>query len=193
MPGHRCSTRLDGYDYSRNGCYFVTVCVKGGLCIFGDIHDGVMCLNNVGRLVERAWQALPERFQNIKLDVFVVMPNHIHGIIKMGVDDEIDFPRVVGAPLVGALNKRAGTRPAPTLGDIVGAFKSMVVHEYIGNVKNANWPKFDQSVWQRNYYDRIIRNVGAYARIHEYIVTNPANWADDDENPNRTRVKGENE
>jgi len=129
-----------------------------------------MLLNDVGKIVSDDWEKLPERFPHIEMDEFVVMPNHMHGII------------IVGAPLVGALNDpRAGTRPAPTmtLGEIVGVFKSITTNEYIQNVKNHHWPKFDKQLWQRNYYDHIIRDESALTRIRKYIVDNPAEWEND--------------
>jgi hypothetical protein len=118
------------------------------------------------------------------------MPNHVHGILF-----------IVGAPLVGALSlksridgkdrgqpgkDRAGTRPAPTasLGDVVGIFKSISTHEYAMNVQANNWPPFPGRLWQRNYYERIIRNEKEMNRIRQYIINNPSQWDNDKNNPN---------
>ena len=184
---HRQSIRLKGYDYSRAGAYFITVCMQNRACLFGNVVDGKMILNNAGRMVQTVWDELPNRFYNIKLDEYVIMPNHIHGIIS-----------IVGAPLVGAqttvgtritagdLTERAGTRPAPTgLGDIVGAFKSITTHEYIRDVKQHGWPPFADKLWQRNYYEHIVRNDDELKRIREYIINNPMQWGFDRENPDR--------
>ncbi|MCG2753419.1 MAG: hypothetical protein L6301_16415 [Desulfobacteraceae bacterium] len=142
-----------------------------------------MILNDAGNMVQRQWMALPHRFQNIQLHECIVMPNHFHGI--------------VGVPLVGT-RKDAPTQDLEmaydpttpkngqpqggahiTLGDIVGAFKCITTHEYIRGVKTENWPQFSQKLWQRNYYEHIIRDEKSYLEISEYIQTNPAKWQDD--------------
>lgn len=116
----RRSLRLQGFDYSKEGAYFVTVCTRNRECLFGAVVDGKMHLNDVGRVVQSVWDGLSERFSAIELDAFVVMPNHIHGIIT------------VGAPLVGAQegipDDGATTRVAPTVGNIVGTFKSITTN-----------------------------------------------------------------
>ena len=117
------------------------------------------------------WNELSHRFSNIELVEYIIMPNHIHGIIS-----------IVGAPLVGARTteidspKRADTRPAPTtgLGDIVGAFKSITTHKYIRGVKQNGWAPFLGKLWQRNYYEHIIRKENEMVHIREYIMNNPA-------------------
>ena len=115
------------------------------------------------------------------IDEFIVMPNHVHGIIF-----------IVGAPLVGArafktqpAKDRAGTRPAPTtsLGDVVGIFKSISTHQYAMNVYANKWPPFPGKLWQRNYYERIIRNEIEMNRIRQYIINNPSQWENDENNP----------
>lgn len=123
------------------------------------------------------WCELIDRFSNIKLDEYVVMPNHMHGIIY-----------IVGAPLVGAPTGtgnavRAGTRPAPTLGSIIGAFKSITTNKYIENIHGNKWPKFYGKLWQRNYFERVIRDERELNAMREYILNNPAQWAFDSENP----------
>ncbi|MBI5186508.1 MAG: hypothetical protein HZA01_12400 [Nitrospinae bacterium] len=184
---HRRSIRLKGADYSLPGAYFITICAQNRESLFGKIVDGAMCLNDAGKMVDHLWNELKNKFVNIEIDKYAVMPNHFHGII------------IVGASLVDAQNSvdsknpmydqnytragttvRAGTRPAPTIGDIVGAFKSLTTNEYIRNVKSGKFPPFEKSVWQRNYYERIIRNENDLNRIREYIVNNPLNWDKDD-------------
>ena len=182
---HRRSIRLKGYDYSLAGAYFVTISTQDRRCVFGDVVAGVMRLNDAGRTVSTEWDTLPAQFPGIDLDAFVVMPNHIHGII-------IFATRVsVGAPLVGAqdvasnrtIDNRATTRVAPTLGDVVGAFKSRVTVEYTRGVKTKGWPAFRRCLWQRNCYEHIIRNEASLNHIQQYILDNPARWAFDRENP----------
>jgi len=172
---------LKGYDYSQPGAYFVTICTQDHLLLFGDIVDGKMLLNDAGLMVQTVWKGLSRRFPNIRSDVYVVMPNHFHAIVII-----LD----VGAPLVGAQNRAdtrpgAGTRPAPTLGDIVGAFKSLTTNEYIRGVRRFGWTPFPGRLWQRNYYEHIVRNEDELERIREYIVNNPIRWHLDRENPGR--------
>ncbi len=182
----RRSIRLAGYDYSQAGAYFVTICAQEEENVFGEIANGEMALNDTGKMVENNWNKLPQRFPNVALDEFVIMPNHIHGVIA------------IGAPIVGAQNgdvvgardnycgvdampdDRATTRVAPTLGGIIGAFKSITTNEYIRNVKNKNRPPFNKHFWQRNYYEHVIRDENDLNRIREYIVNNPAKWFEDE-------------
>lgn len=182
---HRRSIRMKGYDYSQAGLYFITICCQDRICLFGEIKNGIMCLNDAGTMIHEQWLKLAERFINIQLHEFVVMPNHFHGI--------------VGAPLVGAHhvdahhvdvhhvdvhrhNPETGHPqgvPLHSLGDIIGAFKSITTLEYIRGVKNDHWQPFNKKMWQRNYWEHIIRNYESYERISDYIKTNPAKWDDD--------------
>ncbi|HEY9635304.1 MAG TPA: transposase [Coleofasciculaceae cyanobacterium] len=181
---HRRSIRLKGYDYSNSGAYFVTICVQNRTCLFGEITKGLMQLNDAGQMVEKAWLQLPQRFPLIVTDEFVVMPNHFHGIIII--------TDTVGAPFVGALamddsvgmGDRAGTKPAPTrenlvLGDIVGAFKSITTHQYTIGVYQQNWVPFFKRLWQRNYYENIVRHETALQTFRQYIRNNPRSWESD--------------
>ncbi len=169
---HRHSIRLKGYDYSRAGFYFVTMNTQNRLQLFGKIRNGVMIPSPAGEMVEKVWLALPERFECVFLHEFVIMPDHFHGIIEMRA--------AVGAALVAAqLNtgtKRAGTRPARTVGDVIGAFKSLTTYKYIQGVREDGWPPFEKRLWQRNYYEHIIRSERAYQNISAYIRNNPARW-----------------
>jgi len=139
-----------------------------------------MICNAPGNMVDRLWLSLPEQYPTINVDIFQVMPNHFHGIIIINE---------VGATLVVAQSqnerfpsKRAGTRPAPTIGEIVGAFKSITTHEYIQCVRTNGWPPFNQKLWQRNYYEHILRDQTEHERIANYIESNPLNWDEDKEN-----------
>lgn len=166
---HRRSIRLKEYDYSQSGAYYVTIDVQNRGCLFGEIVNYEMILNEAGKMVDEQWNALLERFPNIELDVYQIMPNHFHGIIV--VIENVDTQNVV------VQNKK------PTLGDIIGAFKSITTHEYIIGVDNKNWPQFYKRLWQRNYYEHVIRNDADLNRIRDYIQSNPAKWDEDEENP----------
>jgi putative transposase len=193
----RCSIRLADYDYSSAGFYFVTICVQGRESLLGEVVDDGMVLNHAGRMVENTWKELPQRFPNVQLDTFVVMPNHFHAILILDGQNNINNGR--GEPCVrpelppkGDHGDRDKTgdhkdRPYGTLdgsaGRIIQAFKSLTTNAYINGVKNDNWPPFPGKLWQRNYYERIIRNDNELHNIRQYIHDNPANWADDNENP----------
>lgn len=170
---HRRSIRLKNYNYSQAGLYFITICVHDRLPLFGKIIDGEMLLNAAGYMVANQWLLLPYRFPSIVLHEYVVMPNHFHGVIES-----------VGAIPCGCLifcgcPEKEGINPAPTVGDVVGAFKSLSTNEYIRNVKQNEWQPFNKKLWQRNYYEHIIRNEEAYLKIAEYIQTNPLRWRED--------------
>ena len=178
---HRKSIRLDGYDYSGAGAYFISVVAQGRLCLFGSVVDGELRLNDAGKMVRRVWDGMPDRFPLINMDEFVVMPNHVHGVIF------IHQP----APTTGATSRapaggRAPTRGAPTLGDVVGAFKSVTTVEYSRGVREMGWQRFDKRLWQRNYFERVIRNDSELGRTREYIANNIMNWESDRENPSGT-------
>jgi REP element-mobilizing transposase RayT len=166
---HRRSIRLKEYDYSRSGAYYVTVCARNRECLFGEIIDGQMILNETGKIADAEWRQLHNRFYGIDTSVFQIMPNHIHGII------------VVGATLAVAQTRagatRAGASPAPTVGEIVGAYKSLVANGCRKLYDEKN--EILGTLWQRNYYERIIRSDDEYRRIAEYIINNPANWEKD--------------
>ncbi len=170
---HRKSIRLKNYDYTQAGLYFITVCTQNRVTLFGTIIDGAMVMNAAGMMVADQWQALGNRFSSIKLHEYIVMPNHFHGII------ELVGAIPCGCPIPCGCSDWVGTRPAPTVGDIIGAFKSLSTHEYINHVKHHNWPPFSGKLWQRNYYEHIIRNEAAYLKIADYIQTNPLQWLED--------------
>ena len=172
---------MKGYDYSSAGAYFVTAVTYNRLCLFGDVVGDEMHLNEAGIMAQKMWETLPRRFPGIDLDAFVIMPNHIHGVIV------INEP--VGASLVSAQDncmatgERATTRVAPTLGDVMGAYKSLTTVEYARGVTTCGWQSFDRHLWQRNYYERVIRDGCELDRAREYIANNPMQWALDSENP----------
>jgi REP element-mobilizing transposase RayT len=189
LPRRR-SIRLHNYDYSTIGAYFVTICAFGRECLFGEVVEGEMMLNGIGAIVTDTWEGLPDRYPGIVMDMHVIMPNHFHGIICLvgaplaGARGNNDVDPV-GAPLAGARNNRAGTRPAPTLGDMVGAFKSLTTVALINAVKRDPHLPFMGRLWQRNYHERIIRDDRELVAIREYIAANPARWTDDENHPAR--------
>jgi putative transposase len=172
---HRRSIRLPDYDYSQPGAYFITTVTRGRECLFGEIKDGGMRLSAMGQIADEHWRTIPEHFPSAALGAYAIMPNHVHGII---VIDENGLA-TKSSPAVGARHASPlpphGVKPK-SIGAIVGSFKSAVTKR-IGRELNAT------AIWQRNYYEHIIRNDEEYNRIHFYIETNVDNWVMDDENP----------
>ena len=210
---NRRSMRLKGYDYSRTGLYFITICCHQQKCLFGDVIDGEMRLNAAGIIAKDCWLSIPDHFPNVVLHQFVVMPNHIHGIIeftvgaknfspqsvhhqlpqsvhrqspqftnqkrtKNNVDAKNVWPKFVGAKNFSPLQERlerhsrqvSGT--SKTIGSVVRGFKIGV----------TNWMRNNTDiycVWQRNYYEHIIRNKKSHQTISNYIRNNPENWRGD--------------
>jgi putative transposase len=160
----RHNIRLPDYNYGWQGAYFVTICTHDKQMIFGDIINGTMRLNPSGEVIDLIWKSIPQHYPEVKNDIFIVMPNHIHGVI-----------------LIQNL-RRAGPRPAPTkkhpLSEIVRAFKSYSSRK-INELQNSP----GTSVWQRSYYEHVIRSEADFARIGEYILYNAAKWETDPENP----------
>ena len=196
---NRSSLRLKHYDYSRAGYYFVTICAQGREHLFGEIVNGKMVLNVAGEMINQLWYEIENDFPNVYLHEFVIMPNHIHGIIEI-VD-------TVGADSISALERkndiesmnnhepinnthkqmnginhqRADMESAPTtsLGDIIQSFKRHTTVQYIKMVKNGTCPPFNKRIWQRNYYEHVVRNDADYERVATYTVNNPTTWEND--------------
>ena len=160
--GNRRSIRLQAYDYSEAGMYYITICTKDKAFLFGNIQEGNMITSNRGKIVEATLLNISKRFPQVLLDEYIIMPNHIHFIIQ-----------IVGAIPCG--------RP-PTLGKIIGAFKSESVYNYLQYIKKYSL-KESCLLWQRNYYEHVIRNDEDLERIREYIQMNPLQWKQDSENP----------
>lgn len=181
---HRRSVRLKGYDYAQAGAYFVTICTHECACLFGEIVDGEMQLNVIGRLVDAEWRAISTHFPQTIVDDFVVMPNHIHGILmsaRIPPQHEGAIPSDIPTDPVGArfiapsdidgngkitrtVVAKGAMNRAPTLGEIIRAVKARVRR------------KTGFTVWQRNYYEHIIRNDDSLNRAREYIRNNPTQW-----------------
>ena len=159
---HRHSTRLEEYDYSSEGLYFITICTQNRELFLKKYPE-------LFQLIEKQWLAIPNRYENVELDEYVIMPNHLHGIIFLK-------PHAVGAGLAPAL-------VATKIGEIIATFKSLCIHDWLMTIKQNNINALGK-FWQRNYHDRIIRNEKELFKIREYIRNNPFNWENDIENPN---------
>jgi len=200
---HRHSIRLKEYDYTQAGAYFVTICTQKHVLLFDPLP--------VREMIQRWWEKLPEKFYNVETDVFVIMPNHIHGIVVLvGVDPRVDpvmgrthgsaptDPRVdlvVGRthgsaptdprtdPVVGRTHGSAPTSNVVSLAEVVQWFKTMTTNEYIRGVKHMGWTPFTGKLWQRNYYEHIIRNEVDFNQSRAYILDNPHRWLEDELRP----------
>jgi len=190
---HSRSIRLKDYDYSQAGAYFVTICAKDKEYVFGDVVNGEVRLNELGIVAMQCWNAIPQHFPNVFLDEFIVMPNHVHGIIAFNVgaknlspvphDSPIPGNGNVGAkhvlPIVINGDKTRAKDISPlhgtsmSIGSVVRGFK-------IGVTKWARNNAFTYMPWQRNYYEHIIRSEPELDKIREYIANNPLNWEQDE-------------
>ena len=166
---HRRSIRLRGYDYTQPGTYFATICVRERECVLGNILDREMVLSDLGQIAAESWQWLAKQYPYVTLDAWVVMPNHLHGIVIINDDD----------------GRRGASRCAPTspakrkpLGQLIGAFKT-VSTKRINQIRgNAGTP-----FWQRGFYEHIIRNSRELTAIQQYTADNPVKWQLDRDNP----------
>jgi putative transposase len=197
---HRRSIRLDGYDYSQCGAYFVTVCSHQRECLFADFVDGEIRLNDLGRIVDDEWQRSCAIRKEVELDVWCVMPNHIHGIVLInnipsvgayGNTPTYHTPnRSNSAPITDSSVRAYGhtslRSPSKTIGAMIRGFKSAVTTRI-----NEARRTFGAKIWRRNYYEHIIRNDDELNRIREYIEANPLHWEIDRENPNAVSKEGE--
>ena len=181
---HRRSIRLPGYDYASPGAYFVTICAYQRHCLFGQVVDGVVNLNRFGRLVETEWLRSPDIRREIELDTFVVMPNHLHGIVWIVATDQTAGARGPSPLPTSNISSRQPARGPSTksLGAFVAGFKSTVTKQ-INQLRATP----GQPVWQRNYWERVIRDERALHAIRRYIQTNPARWVEDDLHPNKNQ------
>jgi REP-associated tyrosine transposase len=164
----RRSIRLAEFDYGQTGLYFVTLCVHDRKCLFGEIVDGAMQLNAIGAIVAAEWRRTPEIRPNVTVDEFVVMPNHFHALLAMESSGR------------GVLNTPSAQlhSPSQTLGAILRGFKASTTRYF--RERHSQAP-----LWQRNYYEHVVRNDDELTRIREYILNNPIQWALDGENPEK--------
>lgn len=159
---HRRSIRLKGYDYSQVGAYFVTICINGGLHTLGEISNSQIYLSEPGLMVQTVWDELPLNYPGVEVDAFVLMPDHIHGIIVLTRDNI----------------SSANPNKLMTLGDVVHRFKSLTTAKYRHGVANIGWTPFPKKFWQRSYHEHIIRDEESWENIREYILNNPIAWED---------------
>ncbi len=166
---HRRSIRLKNYDYSQNGYYFVTICTQNRQCYF--VQECVI------KMIEKWWYELPNKFSNVQTDESIVMPDHFHGIIvitdSVGADPCV-CPNIKWDKHIGL--ETSGKHIGLPLQSIVQWFKTMTTNEYIRNVKNLKWKPFDRKLWQRNYYEHIVRDEKELYRIRQYIKNNPIEY-----------------
>lgn len=183
---HRKNLRISEFDYSQPGVYFVTIVTQDRKSLFGQVVDGQVMLNEVGLMVEEVFDQIPEHYQGVNPELFVVMPNHIHLLVH--ITDVAANPRtsVVAGP--HACQPKNGqpqgvdpTKVHLSLPEIVHRIKSLTTHRYALGVMDKGWPQFENRLWQRNYYEHVIRNERDYRAIYEYILANPMNWERDEE------------
>ena len=164
----RKSIRLKEYDYSNTGMYFITICTQNRECILSriiaeDVGAGPVSaqikLTNIGNIIKKSYINLENEYENIKLHDYVIMPNHIHVIIE--------------------ICDRADTGPAPTIGDIICSYKTRTTGLILKGIKEGKFKPFNKRLWQRNYYEHIIRDEKELYRITQYIQYNPLNWDKD--------------
>jgi putative transposase len=203
---HRQTTRLENFDYSSPGAYFVTICATERLWLFGDVIEDEMKLNDAGEMVQEDIQQLPTRFDCLEIDEFVVMPNHLHVILVLR-EEESDLgdegranrsvrPYRQGGDLTestrrGELNVRLRAETIPrdrgeyqhptgtkdgSLGRIVQRLKTFTTQRYIRGVHDLSWPPFEKRLWQRNYFERVIRDEQGLLNARNYILENPLKW-----------------
>lgn len=177
---NRRSIRLKGYDYSRNGAYFLTICVNNFESLLGEIQNGEMILNQYGEIVKEIWEDLPNRVSDIDLDEYVIMPNHFHAILI--IDKSWDSTKVYEE--LDVYDEK--DRRKMILPKVVGRFK-MLTAKAINQIR-----EIEGSFWQRNYYEHIIRNEEDCQRIREYIINNPMQWELDENHPSLIKINKNN-
>lgn len=209
----RKSIRLQGYDYSKAGLYFITICVQNHKCLFGEIKPSIgenisshIQLIEAGKMIEKWYYELENKFIDIQCHEMIVMPNHFHCIIEntgdascvggdlhvcQHISDKTDKNIKInhnresnnidsqGKQTIIVENGNTGEHTGSPLHRVVQWFKTMTTNDYIHGVKSLGWIPFDGKLWQRNYYEHIIRNEKSYNQISEYIINNPEKWQDD--------------
>ncbi|MBW4478195.1 MAG: transposase [Tolypothrix brevis GSE-NOS-MK-07-07A] len=201
------STRLPAWSYATSGKYFLTICTDGRKCFFGEVVGGEMQLSQVGEIAQELWCEIPKHFSNCDIDVFCIMPNHIHGILIINptpdalareaivTEDAIDLQDAVDlqdANRSDAMN-RVSTRGGHQRGGVTGVFNPMLSKNSISKI--VRWYKgrctfeinqiYQGFGWQERFHDEIIRDELALDRIRQYIINNPRNWQCDREQPSR--------
>ena len=177
---NRKTNRLQHYDYAQAGYYFVTICTQHRKELFGEIIDGQMVTNKAGEMIATTWNELPKFYPGIQIDQFQMMPNHIHGIIVFVGDGPCAVPNEPRALPDG---QPQGGVPTLSLSNVVHRFKTLTTRLYIQGVHKNGWEPFKAKLWQRSFYDHVIRDEPSLHDIREYIQNNPVNWELDENNP----------
>lgn len=156
-PLVRKKLRARSFDYATPGTYWVTICIHEMECRFGRVVDGLMRLNEAGCMIDDHWQSLPDRYPGLELDAYVVMPNHLHGILFLGTipDDQ-----------------------SASLSAVIGAFKSLTTVDYSRGVREGRFPPYDRTLWQRSFQDRIVQSEWRLEELRRYVEGNPGRWQD---------------
>lgn len=174
----RHSPRLPEFDYTQPGAYFITCVTWNRAGLFGEINSLIMTLSNLGSLVQREWERLVVRFRFLELDEYVVMPNHIHGIIIVHeIEKQKDGKSVPGSPNPQPKIERFGSPVAGSIPTIIRSFKSSVTQQ-----AEFQLGRLDDPIWQPGFYEHVIRKNEDWERIRAYIQVNPQNWENDEEN-----------
>ncbi|MGI2907312.1 transposase [Tolypothrix sp. VBCCA 56010] len=194
---YRRSLRLRGYDYSQAGAYFITICTNKRKCLFGNVLNNDVNINDLGNIVFYFWHSLPSKYSQIELDQFVIMPNHLHGIVVINDVEaihELPLQKVHNGEIHESIN--AGTIHESINIETIHKLslrerRNMLLPKAVGYFKmnsakaiNQKLSFSGQSLWQRNYYEHIIRNEAELDRIRQYIWNNPVKWQLDCDNPN---------
>lgn len=172
---NRKPNRLKQFNYSYKGIYFVTICTKNKEEYFGQIRNKTMVLNKIGVTASKFWQEIPDHFTDIEIDNWVIMPNHIHGILK--INKPVNIARPVGVAYMPPSSQRR-----PYLSQVIQQYKASVTRK-VNKIQDRILFQ-----WQRSFYDHIIMNKNALKNIREYITNNPQNWEYDDENPQKIKI-----
>jgi len=161
MPFYqRKRIRLLGLDYTQPNAYFITICTQNRVSLFGHINSKRMILNEAGQLIHTTWHKIEDRFSIVSLDKFVTMPNHIHGILWINLSTVED-----------------NTSGTVSISDVIHWFKTKTTFDYGQEVLDSGWAPYDKKLWQRSFYDRIIRDTEELHRTRRYIRNNPVRWS----------------
>ncbi|MBU0577641.1 transposase [Patescibacteria group bacterium] len=166
---NRQSYRLKGYDYSKNGLYFVTICTKYGRDFFGEVKNGIMGLSDIGCVAAKFWQEIPNHFSFVRLDEWIAMPNHFHGVL------EINNPNPVGTRDLASVQRKFGALQRNSLSLIIQSFKAAVK-------RWCNKNGYEDFLWHVKFHDHVIRDKESLNRVRKYIQDNPVQWELDVEN-----------
>ena len=170
--------RLRSHDYSLPGDYFLTLCISQKKCVLGHVEGGVVRLNRLGQTVRSIWEQIPQDYKNVKLDEYIVMPNHVHGIVSIRHEDwnvgDGSHPVPTSRAHVGD-----GSHPVPmSIPEIVRRFKTLTTKRYRQGVDEGMWTDSGKQLWQRSYFDRVIRNRDELNQIRIYMSNNPLRWGE---------------